>query len=152
MKFSLKNKEIKIPVSLPQHTTHSLSLSSHTACHELSLPLAGGSKTAVEIIFVHPVMQITDPNGLVLGAGSQVVRLRHLLLLVLVVGHVGLRRRVMLRRHRGAALPSSSPGIASASTAAAWPLAEAAASAAPSLSNQSSLIIISFSNTENTKK
>jgi len=67
--------------------------------------LAGSSETAVEIIFIHPVMQIPDPYGLVLGAGSLMVRVRHVreLLLVLVIGDVGLRRRrrrgIMLRRH-----------------------------------------------------
>ncbi|WVZ19218.1 hypothetical protein V8G54_006540 [Vigna mungo] len=50
-------------------------------------------------------MQIADPYGLVLGAGSLMVRVRHVreLLLVLVIGDIGLRRRrrrgIMLRRH-----------------------------------------------------
>ena len=67
--------------------------------------LAGRCETAVEIIFVHPMMQIADPYGFVLGAGSLMVRVRHVreLLLVLVVGDVGLRwrrrRGIMLRRH-----------------------------------------------------
>lgn len=72
--------------------------------------LARGSEAAMEIIFVHPVMQIADPDRLVFTAGSlmlmlmlMLLRVRYMLvmqLLVLVVRHIWLwrRRRVMMRR------------------------------------------------------
>jgi len=65
--------------------------------------LAGGGETAVKIVLVHPVMQIADPDGFVLAAGSVLVLrvlvrdVRRRRVLVVVERHIR-RRRVVLRR------------------------------------------------------
>lgn len=61
--------------------------------------LSSGSETAMEIILIHPMMQITDPDGLILSTGS-LMCVRRVLLLVLMIRNVRRRRRrcIMLRR------------------------------------------------------
>jgi len=71
--------------------------------------LSSRSKTAMKITLIHPAMQITNPQSLILSIGSMLILMilmlmwRHVqrllkLMMMVVIRHIW-RRRVMLRWH-----------------------------------------------------
>lgn len=60
--------------------------------------LAGGSETTVEIIFIHPMVQITDPESFIISSTRSMMHVRHVVKIMMISHVMVWWRRIMLRR------------------------------------------------------